>query len=96
MEGSGEGDGGLRLSPYSTSDIDIGSIRLNGSVPVAAGAPVTIGDFDKDRIRDLALKFDRTGVAGTLGPGNAVPLTITGLIGNDPFTATVLIRATMQ
>src|SRR5207249_10774258 len=55
--------------PSSPCDIDVSSILLNGSVGVAAGAPVTIGDFDGDGIPDLTVRFDRSEVAALLGSG---------------------------
>lgn len=79
---------------FSPSDIDIGSIRLNGSVAVASGATTTIGDFDKDGIPDLAVKFERAAVAATLITGNAVPVTVSGWAAGDCFSGTDVIRVT--
>src|SRR5439155_3708748 len=44
----------------AANDIDVASIRLNGSVSVAPGAPVTLGDSDGDGIPDLTVRFDRS------------------------------------
>ena len=74
------------------SDIDVSSILLNGTVAVAPGAPVTIGDFDGDGIPDLTVRFDRSAVNAILGTGSAVPITITGVIAGDCFTGTQGIK----
>jgi hypothetical protein len=77
---------------YAASDIDIDSIRLNGVVPVAMGAPTDIGDEDKDRIPDLMVKFSRVEVAGILEEGDAIPLTVSGLVAGDCFAGMDVIR----
>ena len=80
---------------YSASDINIGSIRLNGSVAVVSGAPATIGDFDRDGIPDLAVKFDRAAVIATVVAGNAVSVTVSGLVAGDLFSGTDEIRVNL-
>jgi len=74
---------------YNVSGIDIYSIRLNGTVPVSlpvdppVPVPTEIGDFDKDTIPDLIVKFNRTELTShiyhvlRIKYGN-VTLTITG------------------
>ena len=76
---------------YSVSGIDTGSIELNGSLGIASDAPITIGDFDKNGIRDLAVKFDSAAVAAILKTSNGV-LMVSGLIGNDCFSTTNVVR----
>ena len=76
----------------AANDIDVASIRLNGSVSVAPGAPVTLGDSDGDGIPDLTVRFDRSEVTALLGSGSAVPITITGLVDGGCFTGTTGIR----
>ncbi len=78
--------------PASPSDIDVSSILLNGTVAVAPGAPVTIGDFDGDGIPDLTVRFNRSDVKAILGTGGVVPITITGVIAGDCFTGTQGIK----
>jgi hypothetical protein len=78
--------------PASPADIDIASIRLNGSVPVDASAPVSIGDVDHDRRPDLTVKFNRVAVDLTVTEGDEVPVTVNGKIGNGCFEATDLVR----
>jgi len=81
---------------YSASDIDVGSIRLNGLVGVASDAPAEIGDFDGDGGLDLTVKFDRAAVATTVGPGNAVLVRVSGLVAGDCFSGTDVIRVTVH
>jgi hypothetical protein len=78
--------------PASPADIDVASILLNGSVPVDASAPSSIGDADEDGRPDLTVKFDRAAVTLTVEEGDEVPITVTGKIGNVCFQATDVIR----
>jgi VCBS repeat protein/Ser-Thr-rich glycosyl-phosphatidyl-inositol-anchored membrane family protein/FG-GAP repeat protein len=78
--------------PASPGDIDIASILLNGSVPVDASAPTSIGDADNDGRPDLAVKFDRAAVDLAVEEGEAVTVTVTGEIGGGRFEATDVIR----
>jgi hypothetical protein len=78
--------------PASPADIDIASILLNGSVPVDASAPTSICDVDGDGRPDLRVKFDRAAVELTVDVGEAVPVVVTGEIGDGCFEATDLIR----
>ena len=47
---------------YNVSAIDVSSILLNGTIPVDLNAPTAIGDYDRDSIADLMVKFNRTQV----------------------------------
>lgn len=59
----------IELPPdYSVADIDVTSLRLNGTLPPAP-KPVTIGDYDGDGVADLMVKFDRSGLSAMLAPG---------------------------
>jgi hypothetical protein len=78
--------------PASPADIDIGSIRLNGSVPVDASGPISIGDADGDGRPDLTVKFNRAAVGLAVAEGEAVPVTVSGKIGSGCFEATDRIR----
>src|SRR5207249_10838596 len=78
--------------PASPADINIASIRLNGSVPVDATAPTSIGDADSDGRPDLTVKFNRVAVELAVAEGDSVPVTLSGKIGNACFETTDLIR----
>ena len=79
-------------APFGPGDIDVASVSLNGSVHVADGAPVSIGDADHDGNPDLAVKFSRADVAAQLSPGDAVGIEVSGEIGGDCFVATDVIK----
>src|SRR5438093_9002606 len=82
-------------APYTASDIDASSLSLNGVAVDPSGA-TSIGDFDKDGIADLTVKFDRAAVAALLSPGNAVDVTVTGSIAGGCFSATDQIKVTSK
>jgi peptidoglycan hydrolase-like protein with peptidoglycan-binding domain len=69
---------------YDATQIDISSIRLNGTVPALA-KPTQVGDYDRDRIPDLMVKFSRAAVKSLLTPGNQVEITITGQVAGIGF-----------
>jgi len=68
----------------SPSDIDVGSILLNGSLGVAGGSPSEVVNFGG--APSLLVKFSRFGLIGAVGGSGSV--TVTGLIGCDCFAAT--------
>ena len=70
-------------SGYNVSQIDISSIRLNGIVP-ALTKPTKIGDYDRDRVRDLMVKFDAGAIKRLLTPGRQV-ITVTGEVAGIAF-----------
>jgi hypothetical protein len=78
--------------PLAAGDIDVSSIRLNGSVPVDAAAPTTLGDHDADGVPDLMVKFDRVAVELTVSEGERVPVTVTGMLDGHPFAGADTIR----
>ena len=76
---------------YKISDIDLSSIRLQGTVP-AETWPYAIGDHDKDGIQDLMVKFKRSDVINLLPVGDHVPVHVTGKVGTTPFEGVDVIR----
>ena len=80
-------------SPYTPGDIDVASIRLNGTVPADLSKPSKIGDANHNGIPDLEVRFDRATVIAILVPGRAVPVTVTGDIGDGcHFTGVDVVR----
>jgi len=79
---------------YDVSQIDVSSIRLNGTVP-ALVKPIEIGGYDSDGILDLMVKFDRASVIALFAekavPGNYV-IEVTGTWADIRFEGTVSIR----
>jgi hypothetical protein len=78
-------------APYGPGDIDVSSLRLNGSVS-PSGPPASVGDADHDGIPDLTVKFSRSAVAALLSAGNAVTVSVGGSIGIDCFVANDVIK----
>jgi hypothetical protein len=78
--------------PLAAGDIDLPSIRLNGSLPVDASAPTALGDHDEDGVPDLMVKFDRVAVEPTVSEGESVRVTITGTVGGKAFSGADTIR----
>ena len=76
---------------YDVSQIDISSIRLNGTVP-ALGKPTEIGDHDNDGVPDLMVKFHRTMVQDVLTVGEEIEVTITGEVSGIIFEGSDTIR----
>jgi YVTN family beta-propeller protein len=75
--------------PRLPSEIVLASIRLNGAVPADLEAPSAIEDGE------LKVKFMRSSVQLILAEGDSVPVTVSGVIGQDVFTGTdhVKVRA---
>ncbi|TMQ68340.1 MAG: T9SS type A sorting domain-containing protein [Candidatus Eisenbacteria bacterium] len=78
--------------PWTPDQIDVASVRLNGTVPVDGAAPITIGDFNGNGIADLALKFDRAAVELQLVAGDSVPISLSGTVAGQCFTGRDTIR----
>jgi hypothetical protein len=86
----------IELPPgYDVSQIDISSIKLNGTVP-ALDWPTEIGDYDGNGIPDLMVKFDRAAVQSVLTVGEQVQITITGEVGGIAFEGQDTIRVIDQ
>lgn len=64
---------------FDVNQIDISSIFLNNSV-ISLSRPTEIGDYDNDGLPDLMVKFERSRIQNILGPGEKVPITITGKV----------------
>src|SRR5439155_5556694 len=79
-------------APFTASQIDVGSIRFDRSLPVDPSAPIAIGDHNHKGIPDLMVKLDRALLELTLGEGAAVPVTVTGNVGIKSFVGTDVIR----
>lgn len=73
--------------PYLASRIDVASLRINGSVPVAAGSQVRFTDHDRDGIAELLVRFDRDAVAATLPAIGPQIIEVTGTIDGQPLVA---------
>lgn len=83
-----------RIEPaagYDAAKIDISSIRLEGTVS-AEPRPFALGDYDKDGVRDLMVKFRRSEVVKLLPAGERVPVHITGRVGEVAFEGMDIIR----
>ncbi|MFZ3136431.1 MAG: CARDB domain-containing protein [Thermodesulfovibrionales bacterium] len=76
---------------YNVNDIVISSIRLNGIIP-AETWPYSIGDYDKDGIKDLMVKFKRNDVINLLPSGDNVQVLVTGTVGTTTFEGVDVIR----
>jgi RHS repeat-associated protein len=74
---------------YHAADIDPESVMLNGVVPAEKSR---IGDHDRDGVFDLMVKFDRQHTASLLGPGDAVEITVTGIVDGRLFAGADAIR----
>lgn len=76
---------------YDVSDIDISTVKLNGEVQ-AELHPTKIGDYDRDGIPDLMVKFDRTNVVRSILRSGENTLIITGKLVEKPFMGRDTIR----
>jgi streptogramin lyase len=76
---------------HKVADIDLASIRLEGTV-AAEPRPSELGDYDKDGIPDLMVKFDRSKVIGLLANGAGVKVHVTGKVGAVTFEGVDVIR----
>ena len=89
---------------YDVADINVSTILLNGTIPVDADAPVTVGDYDNDGIPDLMVKFERSEVTAYIIANvnmtelyekrfMTITLTVTGYLNNGtPFQASTTIK----
>ncbi len=76
---------------YNVADINISSLLLNGTVH-AESWPFSIGDYDKDGIPDLMVKFKRSDVINLLPTGDKVTVKVTGIVGSTTFDGIDVIR----
>jgi len=86
---------------YKASDVDISSIRLEGSVP-AETRPYEINKHHYDQGCDLdrsahdhdtlTVKFKRSDVIAVLPAGDSVAVHITGMAGSNAFEGVDVIR----
>ncbi|MDH4269340.1 MAG: leucine-rich repeat domain-containing protein [Dehalococcoidia bacterium] len=82
----------IELPPgYDAGQIDVSSIRLNGTVP-ALTKPTAISDYDSDGIPDLMVKFDRAAVEALLMPASQVEMTIMGEVAGIAFEGSDTVR----
>ena len=82
---------------FDMQKVNVSSIMLNGTIPVGAYAPVAIGDYDKDGIPDLMVKFSRSAVTSYIHNQGIrhgrVTLMITGkLKDGTPFEGNDVIK----
>ncbi|MEE8402830.1 MAG: NosD domain-containing protein [Candidatus Hydrothermarchaeaceae archaeon] len=83
---------------YDAADINVSTVLLGGTVP-AKMRPVHIGDYDRDGIPDLMVKFDMADVADLIKALNSdlptdVELTVAGSLADDTrFKGSDTIRA---
>jgi len=76
-------------SPFDAGDIDIASLRLNGTVQ--AGSAV-LGDGNDNGVPDLTVQFSRTAVGLTVPQGDNVPIIVTGTLAGHSFSGTDYIH----
>ncbi len=74
-------------APHLASEIDVASLRLNG-VPAATDPEPKLEDHDTR----LKVKFPRAAFAATLEAGDAVPVTLSGAVGQSCMTATDVLE----
>ncbi len=74
---------------YRAADIDIASIRLEGTVPAEAWPHrIRHGEHEDE----LTVKFRRSDVIAVLPEGTNVPVHLTGNVGSTPFEGVDIIR----
>ncbi len=82
---------------YDVADINVSTVLLGGTIP-AKSRPLRIGDYDRDGIPDLMVKFDRADVIDRVKALNLelpadVELTVTGsLMDGTQFEGNDTIR----
>ncbi len=64
---------------YNVNNIITLSIRLNKIIH-SLSKPIEIGDYDKDGIPDLMVKFEREKLRSVIAPGEQIPITIIGKV----------------
>lgn len=78
---------------YDVAEIDVGTVTLEGTIPAEAH-PTEVGDYDKDGIPDLKVKFARKALIEYLGGTTGdVTLTVSGKLNNNtPIEGSDTIR----
>jgi len=76
---------------YNVGQIDVSTVRLNG-VLSALSKPTQVGDYDKDGVPDLMMKFDRASVQAILTAGEHVKITISGQVNGILFEGSDTIK----
>ncbi len=76
---------------YLVEDIDETTVLLCDSIPAEDG-PIEFGDYDEDGIDDLMVKFLRADVIALISEDNEVELRVTGLVMDEPFAGSDMIR----
>ena len=75
---------------YDAADILCGTVKLNGAVPCEKS---DAGDYDKDGIPDIMVKFDREKVASLLQPADTVTVTVDGMAKTEGKNAEIPVLA---
>ena len=78
--------------PFAARDIDITTIRLNGTVSVDTTGPTALVDHDGDAVEERMVKFNRTALELTLPEGDEVPVTVTCKAGTTVFAGADTLR----
>jgi len=79
-------------APLAARDIDVSTIRLNGTVAVDPLAQSALTDHDGDGVAELMVKFDRTALELTLSEGDEDTVTVTFQTGGHRYSGTDLVR----
>jgi len=86
----------IELPPgYDPEDIDESTLLLC-DVLEALEDPVEIGDYDEDGVPDLMVKFLRSEVIGLIGDETEAEITVTGLVFDEPFAGSDIVRTLHQ
>ncbi len=81
-------------APSSARDIDVASIRLQGTVPCDTSYHVLrlAHEHECDSTWTLRVRFDRIAVQWVVSEGDSVPVTVTGRAGDVAFRAVDVVR----
>ncbi len=81
-------------SGFDVKQIDIASVKIEGTSIGAQPSPTAVGDYDADKVPDLMVKLDRQAVIAFLdGKTGDITLTIIGqLTGSGTFTGSDTIK----
>jgi len=84
----------IELAGADVTAVDVRTVTLSyaGKTIKALPAPTSVGDYDKDGISDRMVKFNRQEVIGIVVPGDAITLTVNGMVACKPFEGTDTIR----